>query len=55
MTIYKVIAFSNDFKNSSVKPFWEVKNYKRLSSAQRFLEIQKNNEKYYFEIDVVNN
>jgi hypothetical protein len=48
--MYQVIAKEHEFKKEKVQPFWVVKHYLKLSSAEKFLEKNKENKVYYFEI-----
>ncbi len=51
-TIYQVIAALKGQENNRIQSFWIVKEYKRLSSAEKFFEKQKNHPKYFFKINI---
>lgn len=48
--MYRVIALFRNCKDSDVKPYYHVKNYKNRKSAENFLKKQINHPKFYFEI-----
>lgn len=49
--MYNVLAFPHSVKKDDrVKPFYLAKTYKRISSAKKFIDGQKNHPRFYFEI-----